>query len=453
MAAVDPRRVNLIKPGPEQSGPVLYWMSRDQRVSDNWALLYAQELADKYKSPLAVAFCMVPKFLEASWRQYHFMIEGLKEVEINLNRLKIPFYILTGAAPDVLPDFMKKHHVAHLITDFSPLKIKQTWDRKLTGKLDIPFYEADAHNIVPTRFVSDKKEFAARTIRPKIKQHLDQFLTDFPKIRANKIPWPGPKPKNDWSGIVKSLKINMSVGPVSGFKPGEAEAKKALKSFLQNRLKNYDANRNDPTLDGQSGLSPFIHFGQISAQRIALEVNKLHGNNKSRESFLEELIVRRELADNFCLYEPAYDSFNGFHDWAKKTLDDHRKDKKEYLYSRRQLELGRTHDDLWNAAQTEMVVTGKMHGFMRMYWAKKIMEWTESPEAALKTAIYLNDKYELDGRDPNGYAGITWAIGGVHDRAWSERDIFGKIRYMNYAGCKRKFDVDKYIKSIRSIEH
>ncbi len=452
MAAVDQRRVKSIKPGPEQPGPVLYWMSRDQRLSDNWALLYAQELTEKYKSPLAVAFCLVPKFLEASWRQYHFMIEGLKELESRLDRLKIPFFLLTGAAPDVLPDFIKKHRVAHLVTDFSPLKIKQAWDQKLTRKLNVCIYEVDAHNIVPARIASDKKEFAAYTIRPRIRRHLDQFLTEFPKLHASKIPWPGTKPKTNWPGLVKSLKVNMSVGPVSGFKPGMAGAMKALRDFLQNRLKDYDTNRNDPTLGGQSGLSPYLHFGQISAQRIALEVDKLSGYKKSSEAFLEELIVRRELADNFCLYEPAYDSFDGFHDWAKKTLDGHRKDKREYVYTRAELEQGRTHDDLWNAAQMKMVLTGKMHGFMRMYWAKKILEWAESPEAALKVAIYLNDKYELDGRDANGYAGIAWAIGGVHDRAWSERPVFGKIRYMNYAGCKRKFNVDKYIERIRSIE-
>ena len=218
-----------------------------------------------------------------------------------------------------------------------------------------------------------------------------------------------------------------------------------MKYFLQNRLPTYDEQRNDPTLDGQSNLSPYLHFGQLSAQRVALETSKASANKKAKEAFLEELIVRRELSDNFCFYNENYDNFKGFPDWAKKTHEIHRKDRREYLYSREEFEQATTHDDLWNAAQIEMIERGKMHGYMRMYWAKKIFEWTASPEEALDIAIYLNDKYELDGRDPNGYTGIAWSIGGVHDRAWFERPVFGKIRYMNYNGCKSKFNVRAYI--------
>ena len=193
-----------------------------------------------------------------------------------------------------------------------------------------------------------------------------------------------------------------------------------------------------------SNLSPYLHFGQISAQRVALIVNGL-GNHPSAESFLEELIVRRELSDNFCYYNSDYDSFKGFPEWAKKTLNDHKKDEREFVYTLKKFEEAKTHEDLWNAAQMQLVNTGKLHGYMRMYWAKKILEWSKSPEEALKIAIYLNDKYELDGRDPNGYTGCAWAIGGVHDRAWAERPVYGKIRYMNRNGAKRKFDIEKYI--------
>ena len=170
-----------------------------------------------------------------------------------------------------------------------------------------------------------------------------------------------------------------------------------------------------------------------------------------KNAFLEELIVRRELSDNFCYYNPDYDNIGGFPDWARKTHDKHRKDPRAVIYSRDQFEHAQTHDDLWNAAQMEMVKRGKMHGYMRMYWAKKILEWTQSPEIALETAIYLNDRYEIDGRDPNGYTGIAWSIGGVHDRAWSERSVFGKVRYMSYNGCKSKFNIKKYIERINSL--
>jgi len=208
----------------------------------------------------------------------------------------------------------------------------------------------------------------------------------------------------------------------------------------------YGTERNDPNKDCLSGLSPYLHFGQISAQRIALEVNKTGVNDEGSKGFLEELIVRKELADNFCYYNKNYDSFEGFKDWGKETLNKHRKDKRVFLYSRDEFEEARTDDALWNAAQNQMKIEGKMHSYMRMYWAKKILEWTDSPEAAIEIAIYLNDKYELDGRDPNGYCGIAWSIGGIHDRAWVEREIFGKIRYMNYNGCARKFDVKAFEK-------
>jgi deoxyribodipyrimidine photo-lyase len=250
----------------------------------------------------------------------------------------------------------------------------------------------------------------------------------------------------DWKDIKNSIKVNRDVNEIDWLKSGEQNAQIVLKDFLEKKLDRYAEERNDPNKNVLSNLSPYLHFGQISAQRIALTVNQFYGNHPSSDSFLEELIVRRELSDNFCYYNTKYDSFEGFPDWAKKTLNDHRKDKREFIYSLEEFEKAKTHEDLWNAAQIEMVKTGKMHGYMRMYWAKKILEWSKSPEEALKIAIYLNDKYELDGRDPNGYTGCAWSIGGVHDRAWTERQIFGKIRYMNFNGAKRKFDVASYIK-------
>jgi deoxyribodipyrimidine photo-lyase len=233
--------------------------------------------------------------------------------------------------------------------------------------------------------------------------------------------------------------------------PGEKAAGKALQNFLKYGINDYEERRNDPSLEGQSGLSPYLHFGQLSSQRVALEVMKSNASKQSRDAFLEELIIRKELSDNFCFYNPNYDSFDGFPAWARKSLDEHRKDKREYRYALEQFEHAGTHDDLWNAAQNEMVIRGKMHGYMRMYWAKKILEWSESPEEAMETAIFLNDKYELDGRDPNGYTGIAWSIGGVHDRAWGERPVFGKIRYMSYHGCKSKFDVKAYIEKVNNL--
>ncbi|MCB0732845.1 MAG: deoxyribodipyrimidine photolyase, partial [Ignavibacteriae bacterium] len=259
-------------------------------------------------------------------------------------------------------------------------------------------------------------------------------------------------PKINWENIYKILEIDNKVKPVEDFVPGENSAEKILKNFIENKLNNYSEARNDPNKNALSNISPYLHFGQISAQRIALILNNFDGNDESIKSFLEELIVRRELSDNFCYYNKNYDNFDGFHDWAKQSLNEHRNDKREYIYNLEEFEQAKTHDELWNSAQLEMVKTGKMHGYMRMYWAKKILEWTKTPEEALEIGIYLNDKYELDGRDPNGYVGLAWSIGGVHDRAWTERPVYGKIRYMNYNGCKRKFDVKSYIQKFGNID-
>ena len=420
-------------------------MSRDQRVHDNWALLFGQQLALENKLPLAVIFNLVPHFLEATIRQYGFMLKGLKELADELERYNISFFLLLGKPESEIPKFIKNNNVSVLISDFDPLKIKRIWKREVAKKNQIPFYEVDAHNIVPCLHVSNKLEFAAYTIRPKINKALIEFLDEFPplkKMKKSELSFD----KVDWEKVTQSLNIDFTVAEVDWIKPGEKAAMKCLKNFLENKFEDYYQHRNDPNKDAQSNLSPYLHFGQISAQRIALETQRFRGNKESEKSFLEELIIRRELSDNFCYYNPMYDSFDGFHDWAKTSLNEHRKDEREFIYSVKEFEFAKTHEDLWNAAQKQLLTTGKLHGYLRMYWAKKILEWSKSPEEALKIAIYLNDKYELDGRDPNGYTGCAWSIGGVHDRPWFERAVYGKIRYMNRNGAKNKFNIDAFIK-------
>jgi deoxyribodipyrimidine photo-lyase len=438
------KRIKLGQKGDEDTGPVIYWMSRDQRAHDNWALLFAQKLAIDKKKDLIVVFSLVSEFLEATLRQYDFMLKGLMEVEKELTKYKIPFFILPGKPEFGIPKFIKKNNGGVLVSDFDPLKIKRKWKNETAKKIDIPFYEVDAHNIVPCFYVSPKQEFGAYTIRPKIHKNLPEFLDEFPKLKKMKGGTSFSSNKIDWDKVYSSLKVDEEVKPVDWIKPGEKAAHKTLKDFIENKFDNYEELRNDPNSNVLSNLSPYLHFGQISAQRVALIVNGF-GDHPSAESFLEELIVRKELSDNFCYNNANYDSFKGFPDWAKKTLNDHKKDEREFVYTLKKFEEAKTHEDLWNAAQMQLVSTGKLHGYMRMYWAKKILEWSKSPEEALKIAIYLNDKYELDGRDPNGYTGCAWAIGGVHDRAWSERPVYGKIRYMNRNGAKRKFDVEKYV--------
>ncbi len=444
-------RIRAMKESAKRSGPVIYWMSRDQRVADNWALLHAQELALQRGEPLAVVFCLVPSFLDATLRHYDFMLRGLEEVGENLEGKNVPFFLLTGSPEIAVVDFVERFSASILVTDFDPLRVKRGWKKAVGKKIPIPFYEVDAHNIVSCYAVSSKQEYSARTLRLKYRKLMSGFLEDFPPFRRHPVKWTGRKGRIAWRKIADDLKVDRSVSKVSWIAPGESAASKVLNWFLQEKLSMYDDARNDPSRDGQSNLSPYLHFGQLSAQRVALKVQKSKISQKAKDAFLEELVVRRELADNFCLYNANYDSFEGFPEWAKKTLDEHRKDKREYRYTLAQFEKAGTHDDLWNAAQEEMVKKGKMHGYMRMYWCKKILEWSESPEEAMRIAITLNDRYELDGRDPNGYAGIAWSIGGVHDRPWPSRPVYGKIRSMTYEGCRKKFDVKAYIEKVKKL--
>ena len=443
LAKIDPARTKVLRKGAFSGESVLYWMSRDKRVDDNWALLAAQSVALNNKVPLIVCFQYLGHFPEANIRQYGFQLKGLLELKNKLESLNIEFILSQGRASEVIPRIIDEKVVGTIITDYSPLRVYKKRVSKVLNRTKIPFYQIDAHNIVPVWKASPKKEYAAYTIRKKIHDNLDQFLTDYPSLI--KHPY-GNIRKDDilYDNIVKGLKIDFSVQEVDWLVPGEIAAKNKL-DLLRDSLAGYDDSRNDPTKDALSNLSPYFHFGHISPQRVALDIKNSSLPEQDKNSFLEEMIVRRELSDNFCEYEPNYDYFEGFHDWAKKTLNEHRNDEREYLYPKEQFEHADTHDPLWNAAQNQMMNKGKMHGYMRMYWAKKILEWSPNPEEAMQVAIDLNDKYELDGRDPNGYAGIAWSIGGIHDRAWFERPVYGKIRYMNYNGCKSKFNVKRYI--------
>jgi deoxyribodipyrimidine photo-lyase len=425
-------RLRILKEAISNPGPVIYWMNRDQRVDDNWALLDAQAKAIELKQPLVVVFCLSKKMNTISGsknnKQFLFMKQGLLVVRERLNKLNIPFILSNDEADIELPKIIKEIKASHLFVDFNPLREVQAMVNSVKAKINITMFEVDAHNVIPAFYVTNKQEWGAYTLRPKVHKLLDKYLTEFP-------------------AIIKQAKTNLNTKSDDKEILGEEikvvdYANLALKEFIEIRLKNYDQ-RNDPNADATSRLSAYLHFGQLSAQRIALATKQ---SKLASESFLEELIVRKELADNYVLYNPNYDNFEGLPDWAKKTLNKHLDDPREYTYTLKQFEEGKTHDPIWNAAQLQMVKSGYMHGYVRMYWAKKILEWSKDPQAAIKTAIYLNDKYELDGQDPNGYVGVMWAIGGVHDRPWQERKIFGMVRFMNDKGMKRKFDVDAYTK-------
>ncbi|XP_046383944.1 deoxyribodipyrimidine photo-lyase-like [Ischnura elegans] len=433
---------------PDRMQGVVYWMSRDARVQDNWAMLFSQRIALKHRVGLHVCFCLVPKFLDATIRHFKFLLGGLRVVESDLKKLNIQFHLLRGKADDVLPEFVEKNSIGAVVTDFSPLRTPLSWVKSFKEKLNpsIPFWQVDAHNIVPMWVTSNELEYAAYTIRGKIKHHLPEFLTHFPPVISHPYPGTVKAEPVDWAAAEASLQVDQSVKEVSWAVPGTSAGLNYLQSFVANRLQLYATKRNEPTVKAQSNLSPWIHFGQISIQRCVLEVQEKRPKcPESVDGWVEQAVIRRELADNFCYFNPNYDNLNGADQWAKDTLNNHRKDKREYVYSLAQFEAARTHDDLWNASQIQMMREGKMHGFLRMYWAKKILEWSESPDDALSISIYLNDRYNLDGRDPNGYVGIMWSICGIHDHGFPERPVLGRIRWMSYEGCKRKFDVMSFV--------
>jgi deoxyribodipyrimidine photo-lyase len=429
---------------------VLYWMQAAQRTKYNHALEYAIQKANELKKPVLVLFCLTDNFPDANLRHYYFMLEGLKQVQADLLDKGIRMVIKHGLPERNVPSFSKQAVLT--IVDGGQLRIQRQWRAQTAEKLDCAFLEVETNLIVPVEEASEKEEFSAGTFRPRITSKLNYYLIKLPskkpKISSRRYSSESFDISNTDKAL-KKLKIDRSVGKVNTFHGGTDQAEKHLNAFLKNKLDKYSKFGNDPVKDCRSNMSPYLHFGQISPLYIALKV--LETGSPCKDDYLEELIVRRELSHNFVFYNDRYDTCNCLPTWARRTLARHTKDKREYQYTLKQLESGRTHDEYWNAAQKEMVLTGKMHGYMRMYWGKKILEWSRSPQTAFKNALYLNNKYELDGRDPNGFAGIAWCFG-KHDRAWSQRKIFGKVRYMNANGLKRKFDTDEYVRKIQLLD-
>lgn len=447
-------RVRNLNIAPERKGEyVLYWMQASQRIGCNHALTYAIRLANERKLPVLIGFGLTDDYPEANERHYAFMLEGLSELSERAEGLGLGFALIKGAPDDVAIQLSER--AALVVTDCGYLKIQRQWREAAAKGMTCSLIEVETDAVVPVKVASDKEEYAARTIRPKIHRALPTYLEKLVETRV-KVPFEGrvegAVDLEDVDDVLGSLDVDRSVERVDNYVGGEREAGRWLKTFIEEKLSSYDRDRNDPNLDGVSNLSPYLHFGQISPLDVALQI-KDAARGRSMEdidAFLEELIVRRELSINFCTFQPAYDRYACLPDWAQQTLDRHRDDEREFVYSREKFEQAETHDPYWNAAQVEMVATGKMHNYMRMYWGKKIIEWSATPEEAFETALYLNNKYELDGRDVNSFTGVAWCFG-KHDRPWQEREIFGTVRYMNANGLKRKFDRDGYVRKIEEV--
>jgi len=430
---------------PAKGGYVLYWMQASQRAEYNHALEFAIEQSNERKQPLIVYFGLTDAFPEANARHYHFMLEGLKCVQADLKD-RGACMVIERTSPQIgVLKFAEEASLA--VCDCGYLRIQKRWRQHVAENIRCPLLQVESDVLVPVETASGKEEYSAATLRRKLQGTVSDYLIplDGEAIRTGSSRTGFQSYDiTDIAEVVANLDVDSSVKPVTAFQGGTKEAKRRLQEFISEKLAGYEHLRNDPNEDGLSNLSPYLHFGQISPLYIHLQVNPHAG--PGRDAFLEELIVRRELSMNFVHYNPHYDSFAGLPDWAKSTLREHEGDPRGYLYTSEQLEEAGTHDPYWNAAQREMVTTGKMHGYMRMYWGKKILEWSAKPDEALATALHLNNKYELDGRDPNGFAGVAWCFG-KHDRPWATRAVFGNVRYMSSEGLKRKFDADRYARS------
>jgi len=420
---------------------ILYWMQSSVRAHYNHALEYAIDLANRQNKPLVVCFGLTEKYPGANLRHYKFLIEGLIDAQKSLAKRGVNLIVRIGSPPKIA--YVLAEDASLTVVDTGYTRIQKIWRRKVAERIGCPLIQVETNIIVPIKEVSSKEEYSAYTLRRKITPKLSRYMVSLKprKVQNTTSPSFDSLDLSNPEKILNMLNIDRSVKPVKGLIGGNSNAVTALDQFIQKKLDEYQENRNDPTLNATSKLSPYLHFGQISPLYIALMIGETR--SPSKEAFLEELIVRRELAVNFSNYNPFYDSFDCLPNWCIKTLREHEHDPREYIYSLKEFEAAQTHDAFWNAAQNEMVKTGSMHGYMRMYWGKKILEWSPSPKEAYKTALYLNDKYQLDGRDANGYAGVAWCFG-KHDRPWKERPIFGKMRYMNARGLKSKFDADLY---------
>lgn len=436
---------------------IIYWMQSAQRIQYNHALSYAIKLANKNGSELQVIFNIIPSYKDANRRHYMFMLEGIKELKHTFLELNIPFKTTFGLPDETISKHLNDGDV--LILDKAYLKQPRQWRNALYKRIKSrnTIIEIDTELIVPVEHVSSKMEYGAYTIRPKLHKLFDAF-DDHDVLPAYTGPYQQLASEvdlNELNTLIESLPIDQSVIETSLFKGGYQEALRRLQTFIQFKAKDY-LERNAPGEQLTSTLSPYLHFGQISSLEIvhAIQHAKEEGmiNQETFDGIFEQVFVRRELAFNFVYYNQNYDQFEYITEpWAYKTMEEHQDDYRPYIYSKDSLEEAQTHDPYFNAAMDEMKFSGYMHNYMRMYWAKKIIEWSNSYKEAYETTLYLNNKYFLDGRDPNSYTSVAWNYG-RHDRAWNERTILGKLRYMNDKGLERKFDMKKYINYVESIK-
>jgi deoxyribodipyrimidine photo-lyase len=447
-SSIDDARVQRLNTRASSSGRfVLYWMQQSQRAEENHALEYAVQRANALGVPLLVAFGIMDDYPDAALRHYRFMAEGLRDVRQALAGRGLPLVVRHGPPAKIALELGRDS--ALIVCDRVYLRHQLEWRAQVAGEARCEVVQVESDVVVPVESVSGKAEYAARTIRPKIHRRLDDYFVRL-RTTAIRTPWSGALPRglslDDPVALTSGLSIGASVPPASNyFTGGSREARRRLTAFLRSHLSGYDERRNQPSEHHVSQLSPYLHFGQIAPLTVARAVREsTAGTARDRETLLEELIVRRELACNFVQFTERYDAYASLPGWARETLAKHAGDERPHCYTLRQLEKGSTHDRYWNAAMRAMRVTGYLHNHLRMYWGKKILEWSRTPQEAYTNALALNNRWFLDGRDCNSYANVGWLFG-LHDRPWFEREIFGTVRYMSSGGLERKTDIGAYV--------
>jgi deoxyribodipyrimidine photo-lyase len=428
---------------------VLYWMQSSQRAEQNHALEYAVQQANELGQRLLVLFGLTDDYPEANLRHYAFMLEGLKDAQESLEERGIKMVVRKGSPDEVAVEAGRDASL--IVTDRGYMRPQKKWREKVAKEAGCLVTQVESDVVVPVELASGKQEHAARTLRPRIGKYLEDFLVALTPTKVEKQSTNMRAEGLDLSdidGVLDGMDLDRSVGALGHlYTGGNSEAKKMFRRFLRHSFDGYVEHRNQPQTDDVSHMSKYLHFGHVSPIWLALEARRSKTKKDNIESFVEELVVRRELSMNFVFYNDDYDSFSNLPGWAKETLLEHKDDGREHVYTTKQLENAQTHDEYWNAAMKEMVYTGYMHNYMRMYWGKKILEWSNTPEHAYRTTLYLNNKYFLDGRDPNSFANVAWVFG-QHDRGWTEREVFGKVRFMSAGGLERKTKPDQYVEKV-----
>lgn len=464
-SVVHPDRIRSLTPDgiePGRGTYVLYWMQRAQRAERNDALEHAARLANEHDVPLVVGFGLTADYPEATRRHYRFMLEGLSQTAAALQRRHIGVAVRLGDPPGVIEELARG--AVLVVTDRAYERHLVEWRSSVARSVGVPLIQVEADVVVPVDVASDHHEYAARTIRKKLTSRIEEYAGELRATAVDRHATDVPRSDAELAGAdddrIDWILDHLGLPPEGSgdehvlLRGGTSQARAHLDTFLasgggSSGVGGYADRDPDPLAPAVSHLSPYLHFGQISPVFVVRAVRSTRRRGEDRDAFVEELVVRRELAINHVRHESDYDSYSALPEWARETLAEHRDDERDHVYTSHELEEGRTHDPAWNACMAEMRATGYLHNHLRMYWAKQVIGWTNTPEHAFRTLLELNNRYFLDGRDPNSFANVAWAFG-LHDRAFGEREVTGKVRPMTSGGLDRKFDVDAWLADVRS---